>query len=488
MIDIELIAHGNLAPTSGVALTEQTDDVLAAAAIDRGGRLNIAWGEPRSAVGGAPAARVLWPRAVVRRRPCKAGRRRFDGCRDPADATLRIAWVNELGTWQGPVPVGPPILEPHSGVALAHQTAEVFVATAVGRNGQLHVAWVDGNATWQGPVPVGAAVLEPSSRLALAKQGDKILVCAALGRDGTLHIAWVNETGNWQGPVPVGGPVLEPHSGIALSYQTGDTLTATAISRDGTLHIAWVDGTGNWNGPIPIGGAVLEPWSGVAAEKQGADILVVAAIGSNGELRVAFVNDGGQWQGPVPVGARRPGTFGRHRACGSRRSAHGRRDWRQRRPSCRLGRRHRRLAGPVPIHGATERICQLTGNYDREDLPHRNDSTQAGVGGTDLGFPVDFASTIFLFGDQFGDPRARISTPSGSPPRARLTQTGSRWTMSASPARAVTSSRSVSAGSTTSSRSRRRPVASRTTAGSGRSLPRPWMRRLKIAKSAGEHG
>ena len=69
--------------------------------------------------------------------------------------------------------------------------------------------------------------------------------------------------------------------------------------------------------------------------------------------------------------------------------------------------------GPVPIHGATERICQLTGNYDPEDLPHRNDSTQAGVGGTDLGFPVEFRENlVFLFGDQFGYPRGKDLDPS----------------------------------------------------------------------------
>jgi hypothetical protein len=56
VIDIELVAHGNLAPRSGVALAAQTDEVLTAAAIDRGGRLNIAWanrGRPWEGLGAA---------------------------------------------------------------------------------------------------------------------------------------------------------------------------------------------------------------------------------------------------------------------------------------------------------------------------------------------------------------------------------------------------------------------------------------------------
>ena len=56
----------------------------------------------------------------------------------------------------------------------------------------------------------------------------------------------------------------------------------------------------------------------------------------------------------------------------------------------------------------------MTGNYDPEDLPHRNDSTQAGVGGTDLGFPVVHRERlVFLFGDQVGDPRGRDLDPIG---------------------------------------------------------------------------
>jgi hypothetical protein len=414
VIDIELVAHGNLAPRSGVELAAQTDEVLTAAAIDRDGRLNVAWAnrgrpwegplpigsgglEPWSGVALAKQTGDVLTAAAI-----------------GTDGRLQIAWVNGLGPWQGPVAVGPPILEPHSGVALAHQTEGIFVATAVGRNGQLHVAWLDRNGSWQGPVSVGRPVLEPWSRLALAKQGDKILVCAALGRDGTLHIAWVNETGNWQGPVPVGGPVLEPHSGIALSYQTGNTLTAAAIGRDGRLHIAWVDGTGQWHGPIPIGDPVLEPWSGVAAAKQGDDILVAAAIGSGGVLHVAFVNQGGDWQGPVPVGGpvlepsggialAMQGDQLTAAAMGGNGVLHvawvvGTGDWQ----------------GPLPIHGATERICQLTGNYDPEDLPHRNDSTLAGVGGTDLGFPIEHREgLVFLFGDQVGDPQQRDLDPIG---------------------------------------------------------------------------
>ncbi len=414
MIDIEVLAHGDLAPRSGVAIAQQTDDILTAVAIDRTGRLNVAWanrGRPwQGPVPVGPGELEPWSGVALARQTDDV----LTAAAIGTDGRLRVAWATGTGTWHDPVPVGPAILEPRSGVALGHQTDGTFVATAVGRNGQLHVAWVDGAGEWQGPVPVGPAVLEPWSRLALGKQGDDIFVCAAIGRDGTLHIAWVNEVQQWQGPVPVGGPVLEPKSGIALSYQTGDTLTAAAIGRDGTLHIAWVDGTGQWHGPIPIGGPVLEPWSGVGAVKQGDDILAATAVGSDGDLHVAWVNEGGEWNGPVPIGPTVLEPSGGVAmaaqddqvtavAMGGNGVLHvawvvGTTDWQ----------------GPVPIHGATQRICQLTGNYDPEDLPHINDSTTAGVGGTDLGFPVVYGEQlIFLFGDEFGGPRSRDLDPIG---------------------------------------------------------------------------
>jgi hypothetical protein len=54
--------------------------------------------------------------------------------------------------------------------------------------------------------------------------------------------------------------------------------------------------------------------------------------------------------------------------------------------------------------GATSRVCQLTGGYDPEGLPHRNDTEGMRVIGTDLGISVDHTvdgehRTYFFFGD-----------------------------------------------------------------------------------------
>lgn len=60
------------------------------------------------------------------------------------------------------------------------------------------------------------------------------------------------------------------------------------------------------------------------------------------------------------------------------------------------------------VAGSVSRVCQLTGGYDPEGLPHRNNTTGAEVIGTDLGISVDHMRagqhrTYFFFGDTTDD-------------------------------------------------------------------------------------
>lgn len=64
----------------------------------------------------------------------------------------------------------------------------------------------------------------------------------------------------------------------------------------------------------------------------------------------------------------------------------------------------------APVLTSVRRLGQLTGEVDPEGLPLINHTAGIGVGGTDLGFPVDVDDrTYFFFGDVVG--------PSGIPPR-----------------------------------------------------------------------
>ena len=355
-----------LEPGSGVALATQGDDTLTAVAIDPDGVLHVAWvdgtGRWQGPLPVGPPA--LDPRSDI------ALARQSDGTLTAValdrDGALHVAWVDDVGDWHGPVPIGGSALDPGSGIGLAKQNESTLAAVGINPNGRLNVAWVDENGRWNGPVDVGDPELARAAGVGVAKQADGTLTAAAIGGDGTLWIAWVDDVGDWRGPVPVGAASLDDRSGVALAKQGDDTLTAAAIDEKGTLHVAWVDEIGDWQGPVPVGRPVLDPSSGVALSRQVADTFTAAALDRDGVINVAWVDDVGDWQ------------------------------------------------GPVPIHGGTRRVCQLTGDYDPEDLAHVNNSLEAGVGGTDLGFPVEHEdSLLFLFGDQFGLRDQRDADPIG---------------------------------------------------------------------------
>jgi hypothetical protein len=52
------------------------------------------------------------------------------------------------------------------------------------------------------------------------------------------------------------------------------------------------------------------------------------------------------------------------------------------------------------VPSSTQRLCQMTGDYDPDGLPHINYTGQWGIGGTDFGVTVEYQEKLFiLFGD-----------------------------------------------------------------------------------------
>ena len=59
-----------------------------------------------------------------------------------------------------------------------------------------------------------------------------------------------------------------------------------------------------------------------------------------------------------------------------------------------------RLSNIQYVPTSTQRICQMTGDYDPEGLPHINDTGQWGIEGTDFGVTAEHQGKLFiLFGD-----------------------------------------------------------------------------------------
>nr|WP_232460145.1 hypothetical protein [Burkholderia ubonensis] len=307
-----------LAASNQFGISDQTDVFL----VDREGTLRVAWvngaGRWNGPVPISPPG--LFPLGAA-----VAASNQF-GLSDQTDVfgvdrngALHVAWVNGAGGWNGPAPISPPgLFPPGAAIAASNQfglsdQTDVFV---VGSNGALHVAWVNGAGGWNGPAPIsppglfppGAAV-SASNQFGLSDQTDVFVV----GSNGALHVAWVNGAGGWNGPAPISPPgFFPPGAVVAVSNQFGlsDQTDVFVVGSNGALHVAWVNGAGGWNGPAPISPAGLfPPGAVVAASNQFglSDQTDVIVIDGNGALHVAWVNGGGGWNGPAPISP--PGLF-----------------------------------------------------------------------------------------------------------------------------------------------------------------------------------
>jgi hypothetical protein len=83
------------------------------------------------------------------------------------DGALNVSWVIDGGTWQGPVGISPTGVAPKGApLAAAHQTTDAQLdVVCIGNDGALNVSWVNDGGTWQGPVNVsGGFHLNPIER------------------------------------------------------------------------------------------------------------------------------------------------------------------------------------------------------------------------------------------------------------------------------------------------------------------------------------
>jgi hypothetical protein len=172
-----------------------------------------------------------------------------------ATGALTAIWVEGTDAWEGPARISGPTVAPvGAGIALCKQTDDTLTALVVDQSNRLNLLWVDGNGPWQGPIPFGPPNFDRSARIALCKQTDDILTALVVDATGRLNVTWVEGTGQWQGPIAFGPATFPAIAPIALCKQTEDILTAVLIDNTNSFNIAWVSETGTWNGPVPVYG------------------------------------------------------------------------------------------------------------------------------------------------------------------------------------------------------------------------------------------
>ena len=226
---------------------------------------------------------------------------------------LNLFLADALGSWIGPVLLGPPALSSWvSGINLAasqqfgaNQT-DVFL---VDNNGQLNVFWVVGQGHWNGPQQLGTAGLAPTGAPVAASQqfGADQTDVFLVDKNGQLNVFWTDGQGPWSGPQQLGAAGLAPKGApVAASQQFSVNQTDVfLVDNNGQLNVFWVVGQGPWNGPKTLGTAGLAPAGApVAASQQfGVNQTDVFLVDNNGQLNVFWVAGKGKWKGPKKLGA-----------------------------------------------------------------------------------------------------------------------------------------------------------------------------------------
>jgi hypothetical protein len=123
------------------------------------------------------------------------------------DGAMYVTFKVGVGKWNtvGISPKG--IFQPRANIAMAKQTDNLLTALAIGKDGALRVSWVVGTGKWNGPVPISPiGMFYPGADIAMIKQTNDRLTAWAVGKNGWLYQAWVDGTGQWNNPV--GRPIF----------------------------------------------------------------------------------------------------------------------------------------------------------------------------------------------------------------------------------------------------------------------------------------
>jgi hypothetical protein len=230
-----------------------------------------------------------------------------------SDGAIRVLWVDGAGAWNGPSPMTSAGTAP-GGAALAvsnqfgipNQTDVFVVATS----GATDVSWVDDAGTWNGPMGITAGNTSPpgggvaaSAQFGIGGQTDVYVVAY----NGAAAVSWVAGAGAWNGPSPITGAHTAPGgAALAASNQFGipNQTDVFVVATSGATDVSWVDGAGAWHGPSRITNGGLAP----AAE----DLAVsnqfgipnqtdVSVVATSGATDVSWVDGAGAWNGPLPV-------------------------------------------------------------------------------------------------------------------------------------------------------------------------------------------
>ncbi|OBF50472.1 hypothetical protein A5787_08030 [Mycobacterium sp. 852002-50816_SCH5313054-b] len=344
---------------------------------------------------------------------------------------VNVVWKQNNGAWQAPhalTAAGSSV--PGAPLAVVYQSLneqlEVFF---IGADGALYDVWKDNNNPWKGAVgltPAGFA--PPGAHVAGAYYPTfKTLEVFTTDNQGVVNDVWKLNNRAWQAPLSLTPTVhASPGAPLTVLYQPlNDQLEVFFTSTDGGLYDVWKDNNNPWKGPVRL--ATAQAGCGIAGLYYApAEQLEVYSIDASGAFNVLWKNHNGAWQSPVgvtdqrfvagaPIAAAVYPKYDHVEAFSVDRGGLLNVEWKVHNQAW--------LPCPVPLAGTpppaspipavvdsptvirTERVGQLTGEPDPQNLPSLNPPNAGewggcGATGTDLGACTQLGDRIYFF---FGD-------------------------------------------------------------------------------------
>jgi hypothetical protein len=361
------------------------------------------------------------------------------------NGVLNVVWKDHNGPWHAPVGLTDPGFAP-PGAPLAavyqplNEQLEVFV---VGANGALNVVWKDNNGTWKRPFALtGAAFAAPGAHVAGAYYPSyKQLEVFLLDMNGVLNVVWKANNDAWHSPVGLSSQGFAPQGAplTAIYQPLNEQLEVLTVDSRGAINVVWKEHNSLWHSPVGLTGVdsinVGSALTGIYHPPN--EQLEVFFIDKLGAFDVLWKEHNSAWKGPIGVTERHfvagaavatvfyprydqveAFTTGKDGVLSVEWKVHNQ-AW----VPCSFPLMGTTPPQEIPIEVSTptvvktERLGQLTGNPDPENLPSLNatDSGEwagSGVVGTDLGANTDHNGRLFIF---FGD--VVPGNPNGSPAR-----------------------------------------------------------------------
>jgi hypothetical protein len=351
-----------------------------------------------------------------------------------ADGSIQDAYWYENATWQRFELAPPGSASTSGGITVVSRKPETMDVFWVGTDGSVQDAYWYENATWQRFELASPGSASTSGGLTVASRKPETMEVFWVGADGSVQDAYWYENATWQRLAP---PLASPGSastsgGITVVSRKPETMEVFWIGADGSVQDNYWYENATWQRLAPLAPPLASPGlappgsasmqGGITAVARRPQTMEVYWVGANGSVQYAFWFEWASWQMFELAAQGAASTTGGIKALSriaqsaeifwigpeSVQDAY----WYDVKPllPCSfpiIGTPPSVVAGPVavPTVLVTERLGQLTGNADPQDLPHINNTDAgkwqgAGVGGVDLGANTEHNGRLYIF---FGD-------------------------------------------------------------------------------------